>query len=112
MMKAALLASALLAMQATAAAATEVDARPSERVTVADLNLSSPAGLAALDRRIDAAAKRVCAAGDTFWLLWERAARQECVAAAISSARSQRDLMLRTQTAAPQGKPTSIAARQ
>jgi UrcA family protein len=112
MMKAAFLASAVLALQATAAAATDVGAPPSERVTVADLNLDAPAGLAALDRRIDAAAKRVCATGGTVWLLWERAARQDCVAAAVSDAHSQRDVMLRTRAAARLDIPNAIASRR
>lgn len=50
------------AMIAAAATATPAMAEQGESVVVSynDLNLTTPAGLAALDRRIDRAAMRVC----------------------------------------------------
>lgn len=93
MMKAAILVSALLALQATAAGATDVDAPPSERVSFADLNLGSLEGRATLERRIAAAVERVCSDG-SLDLPWGQFEKQSCIHAALSKAHFQRDRLV------------------
>lgn len=83
----------LLMLQAAAAAAAEPGSTLSERVAVADLNLNSEEGLATLDRRIHAAARRVCSdshAGATMPSLYIRL----CVRGAVSAANRQRDRLV------------------
>jgi len=55
---------AVLALSAVAAPAAAADEQVTVTVGVADLNLAAPAGSAALDSRIDAAVKEVCARPD------------------------------------------------
>ena len=54
--------SAALLLAAAPALAAPAPGNSSETVSYADLNLASPAGIAALDRRIDRAVRRVCGA--------------------------------------------------
>lgn len=59
-------------------------------VEYADLNLSSPEGLAKLDRRIDKAARKVCRMDEIQTGTRVRSANaQRCYEAAINSAKSQ-----------------------
>lgn len=55
-----------------------------------DLNLSSPAGLERLDRRIDAATRQVCGADETYRSsLADRGAVRKCIAEAKARAADQ-----------------------
>lgn len=56
-------------------------------VGYADLNLGNKAGRATLDRRIDAAARAVCASGDSGTTA--ALAEQSCVRQAVSAARAK-----------------------
>ena len=51
---------ALAALTAVPSPAIARDAGPTQAVSYADLDLTSPAGVAALDRRLDRAVDRVC----------------------------------------------------
>jgi UrcA family protein len=59
-----------------------------------DLNLASPSGRAALDRRIAFAADQLCGDAWTDILVMQRLARQ-CQDGVIAGARPQRDALLR-----------------
>lgn len=77
-----------LAALSLASASTPASAEPvSVEVEYTDLNLSDPAGLAALDRRIERAISRVC--GDRPRQLSEVRLQQRCAAAARASANEQ-----------------------
>lgn len=54
----------LLLFATAPALAREAAAQATQRVSFADLNLATPAGVAALDRRIEQAIRRAC--GDAF----------------------------------------------
>ena len=69
---------------AAPAAAEEV----SVTVAVDDLNLTSPAGMATLDKRISAAVDKVCSTA-VRRDLWGRATWEECKAATLADARRQ-----------------------
>jgi UrcA family protein len=73
----------LLAVAAPAAATP-----PGIAVSFADLDLGTPAGLERLDRRIRAAAERVCAEPGVRPLR-ETTARRHCVTAAVDQSRPQ-----------------------
>ncbi len=86
----AVLATAFLSSTVAAAQPSiEVEgAAPRAEVSFADLDLGRPAGVAALQSRVRAAARDLClgyAGGD----LEERMARQTCFATALASARPQ-----------------------
>ncbi|WP_448579862.1 UrcA family protein [Thermaurantiacus sp.] len=80
-------------------------------VRTADLNLASPEGRAALDRRIDIASRRVCQAPDA------RSVRglakiRTCEEAALASARVQRDLIVaRAEARQGQSATAPVATR-
>ena len=91
----------LLAAVALSSTAALADA-PTMRVSYADLNLTSPAGVAALKARVARAATTVCAldgSRDVQSLMAERACRSAALASAdlpmqtaIAAANSQRQL--------------------
>lgn len=81
--------------------------QPTARVSFADLNLATPAGLATLDRRIEHAINGLCGQApsgnlDAAAPIWK------CRTAAEASAASQRQLALQ---AAHQGSTIRIAVR-
>lgn len=82
-----LLAMALLALVAAPAIATETN---SISVRIDDLNLARPAGVAALDRRLSQAARRLCStlAGRS---LIDLRAEAKCRAETLASVQSRRD---------------------
>lgn len=80
MLKPILFAAATLAAAVTASPVFATPIAPEVRiVTYADLDLSSAAGRARLDRRIEAAVREVCGEASSFDLARRRAVR-ECVA--------------------------------
>ena len=72
---------------AVSAAAAPFEARTT-RISVADLNLSSPAGRAALERRVAAAADSVCRVNG-YTDLGSLRAGEDCFAKAVDSAMTQ-----------------------
>ncbi|MFN3944134.1 MAG: UrcA family protein [Allosphingosinicella sp.] len=89
-----------LAACCAAAVATGLAAGPAAaqdvgglQVRHADLNLASPAGRAALDRRIAFAAEQACGDPWTDLLVMQRLARK-CQDDAVAAARPQRDALL------------------
>jgi UrcA family protein len=83
---------ALAATLATPAIAQDWGNQPhTVQVSYGDLNLNSAQGIAALDRRIDAAVGRFCGAPMN---LSEYSHVRKCRAAAFASARSQRTVVL------------------
>lgn len=86
---------ALLATTAAAADPITVTGRDSVRVSYADLNLASGAGLATLEGRVRRAAKKLCVDHRVEDLGREMAGRA-CVAAALDSARPQIEQALAT----------------
>ena len=80
---AAVLASTFLFAAVAPASAHDVEVR-SRTVSYADLDLSKPAGRAALDARIHAAARSVCSVNATNMI--DRSAEHRCAKAAVSSA--------------------------
>jgi len=80
----------LLALLAAGAAQAQPDgtegAAPREVVRYEDLDLSRPAGVAALDRRIAAAAARLCGPRVASEAMVERAQRLGCIRDARTSA--------------------------
>jgi len=95
-----LVGAALMISQSAVAAAAEMDSPPYVRVSVADLNLYSPEGRAALDSRILVAARRVCADAEASGPLsaW---AKKQCIGKALSGAMRQRDHLLSTMLPLP-----------
>jgi UrcA family protein len=98
-----MIAAALLAPTAVAAQSEQ----PTARVSYADLNLGTPAGLSTLDRRIQHAIDGMCGHAvsgnlDAAAPVWK------CRSAAEASAASQRQLALQ---AAQQGSTIRIAVR-
>lgn len=87
----------LLAALSANVAAQQVTA-PTMNVRYADLNLRSPVGVKALDRRIAAAARSVCpemqATGELARVLIAR----RCTVQAIDAARPQRDRIVAAST--------------
>ena len=82
----------LLALSATARAADE-DLRPQVTVNYADLNLATPAGNAALYRRIAGAAQTVCwdsRTRDLASFARARSCRRAAIAQAVQSVHSSR----------------------
>lgn len=80
--------SAALAFSAVAGTAASAEDAPTAIVTYADLNLSSTAGVVALNRRISAAARRICGEDD-IRDLQRQAAVDACRTAAVRSAAPQ-----------------------
>jgi UrcA family protein len=80
---------ALSAIVATPALAQADDAA-TRRVSYADLDLSSPAGRAVLDRRLTSAVRAVCGSGS--YDLSRMVAEKRCFKVAIGSARQQATL--------------------
>ena len=82
--------SAALAFAAVAgtAASAEAEDAPTAIVTYADLNLSSTAGVAALNQRISVAAGRICGEADVRDLQ-RQAAAEACRTTAVRSAAPQ-----------------------
>jgi UrcA family protein len=77
---------AVASSAATVCAATDSNDFPSVVVKFADLNLSNPAGVAALYRRIDAAARDVCKSYDVSSGRFTAARTDPCVRKAIEDA--------------------------
>jgi UrcA family protein len=99
----------LLLLAAALAAATPGAATPAERlvrVAHADLDLATDAGVAALDRRIRAAANRLCEAGAARSVIEQRAGMR-CRMDAIATAAGQRSRAI----AAARGEPLKLAGR-
>jgi len=88
---------------AALAALTTAPVAAAETVSVAvgfdDLNLASPAGVATLEKRIKAAAEKVCAQAERREL-WARASWQECKAATLADAMEQMASVLPAETLA------------
>jgi UrcA family protein len=80
--------SAALAFAAVAGTAASAEDAPTAIVTYADLNLSSTAGVAALDQRISAAASQICGTVD-IRDLQGKAAVNACRTTAVRSAAAQ-----------------------
>lgn len=91
MMKAAVILLAGLAAFATPALANAQT--ESRTVQIGDLDLNKPAGVAALDRRIDRAARQICATGFPR-ALWEQRADAACRADVAASATGGREAAL------------------
>lgn len=107
MIKAILSASMLIAAAiASPASARDFDTTV-EIVRTGDLNLASPRGVAALDRRIAAAVSNICGSADTRDLVMSRAV-QACRVATRASAADQR---LTALAAAQRDLSTRVAAR-
>ena len=73
------------------ASAAPAQPLPRERIAIADLNLTSPAGIATLDARIRRAVRRLCP--DSVELARRMAARS-CRAKAIKQVARQRDTLI------------------
>jgi UrcA family protein len=80
------LAALAAAAPAVAGAAARDDAPPTAVVSYADLDIGTSAGLAALQRRIDGAATRLCV-GHGRTTLQIQAAESRCLSAALASGR-------------------------
>jgi len=80
--------SAALAFATVAGTAASAEDAPTAIVTYADLNLSSTAGVAALNHRISVAARRICGEAD-IRDLQRQAAVDACRATAVRSAAPQ-----------------------
>lgn len=91
---------ALAASTTPALAGTPDNETQSTRVRVADLNLSSAEGVAALDRRLHAAARAICDAPDISDLRALRRYRQ-CVVDAERAALAHRDAAIARARAQP-----------
>jgi UrcA family protein len=112
MLKTSLMAAAAICAAAAAPAlAQEADvAAPQRSVSYADLNLSSPAGVATLDRRIDMAVTLVCASADLRDLrAWE--AIDHCRAEARSKVELTRNALLASAKAQTAAKSVTVAAK-
>lgn len=83
-----------LAVATTPALAVDgSEGAPTRHVRVSDLNITTPAGIAALDRRINVAARAICDSPDQSDLRAKIAYRQ-CVAATRQAAQPQRDRLI------------------
>lgn len=91
---AAVLASGLMTGTALAG---PTDNPPTVKVSYADLNLASPAGIRTLHRRIDSAARSVCGYSDAFnrTEMEVRYAARSCYKAAMANALKQVDMSQR-----------------
>ena len=85
---------AITLLLAASPALAQSNANPvTARVQIADLNLSSTAGVAELDRRIDAAVKTVCS--DNYAReLWLKFAVKTCRIKAVDGATRQRNIFI------------------
>ena len=72
------LAIAMLALGVSPANAQDIDAAASTEIVLSDINLSSEAGRAVLERRIDAAARKVCLDGIESRNIVNRAVYKQC----------------------------------
>ena len=91
-MKSIVFATALLAVLPIGAAVGQN--RTEVRVSHADLDLRTKAGVRALDRRIVSAAERVCPAVHAFPDLARQAVARRCITLAVTNAKPQRDRVL------------------
>lgn len=105
---------ALAAMAAFPVAAEEINLR-SERVRVADLDLSSAEGVAALDRRLSRAALRACEKSG-LTTVWDNRMAYDCQARTLARVADQRDSVIAAARAGSQmasqgatGAPTSAS---
>jgi UrcA family protein len=110
MLKMSLIAVALLGAAAVPAFAQQ-DADVLQRaVSYADLDLTSPAGVAAFDRRIDAAVTQVCGRADLRDMAaWSE--RKQCRAKARSQIQPVRDAALASAKAKTTDKSVVLAAK-
>lgn len=99
-----LIAAAVLPAAAAAIPAAAQTSRPPIHVVYADLDLTTPAGAAALDRRIAGAAAHFCPGLDDYDLS-RRAAAQRCQRRLVADAAAQR-----RQAIAAAGSQRDIAA--
>lgn len=90
---------ALAAASLVATAATAQPERTDVKVSFADLNLASPAGHAALVRRITVAANTACGVDANRWDLLIRRKAVRCRDAAVANALAQVDAVATTQIA-------------
>jgi UrcA family protein len=74
---------------AVIAAPAAADVPPGAGVSYSDLDLSDPAGIEALNRRVQAAANRLCAPQRHGPAPWGPIAFRRCVGEALASARPQ-----------------------
>lgn len=109
----------ILAIVAAAAAAFPVAAGEiplrSERVRVADLDLSTPQGVAALDRRLARAAFRACEQSG-LTTVWDNRVSYDCQARTLARVAEQRDAVIaaarssdRVATAEAAGAPVTAS---
>jgi UrcA family protein len=99
--------SALAALAATSLAfAAPAYAGSTKTVSFEDLNLASASGRAALDNRLDRAAKSVCAVGESLELS-AYIASKNCYTASIADARSAAEVAI----AKNAGASVSVASR-
>lgn len=84
---------ALVVAATPAMAGDESANRPTRQVRTSDLNVSTPEGIAALDRRINVAARAICDSPDQSDLR-ARIAYRKCVAATRQAAQPQRDKLI------------------
>ena len=87
MLKTLILAAAIALPIAAPAAATDRADTDTVEVSFDDLDLADPAGQRRLDRRIDAAARRLCGSGVRGFAALR--AQRECIALALDSASPQ-----------------------
>jgi len=111
MLKLSLIAAAALCAAAAPAFAQEAVSDIVQRsVSYADLDLSAPAGVAALDHRIDAAVVQVCGRADPRDLnAWT--AMQQCRVGARSKIVTTRNSLVAAAQAKKSGKTVVIAAK-
>ena len=87
-----LLVIAIAAAAAFPVAAEEISLR-SERVRVADLDLNTPEGVAALDRRLSRAAVRACE-GSGLTTVWDNRVAERCQVRTLARVADQRDQVI------------------
>jgi UrcA family protein len=111
MLKISLIAAAALVAAAAPAFAQDAVSDIVERnVSYADLDLSAPAGVAALDQRIDTAVTQVCGRADLHDLgAWK--AMQQCRADARSKIEQTRNTLVASAKAQKAAKAVVLAAK-
>ncbi|MCS6986070.1 MAG: UrcA family protein [Sphingomonadaceae bacterium] len=88
------LALAALALVASPLAAEDIPLR-SERVVLRDLDLSTPAGVAELDRRLARAASRACEKAG-LKTVWDQRVERNCQARALAAVAARREAAIAT----------------